>query len=145
MARTCKYFNNASLILVAGEDEEETGPHLLVDLQLGVLQVGPADTAGVILALEASLQTTLAEGVRAGGGDWLGDKRHTKLALKDFLHKVHELLPGVELLGLDLPPEPLVDLVAGHGLQDVGRDLELGHRGLLLPLGLGLLPLPNLV
>ena len=36
------------LVLVAGEDEEETGSHLLVDLQLGVLNVGSAGVAGVV-------------------------------------------------------------------------------------------------
>ena len=54
--------------------------------------------------------------MRAGGGDWLGDQTHTKLALKDFLHKIHKLLSSDELLGLNLAPEPLVDLIAGHGL-----------------------------
>ena len=73
----------------------------------------------------------------------MGHNAHTERTLKQLLHKIHELLPGVEVPGLDLSPQPLVELVAGHGLQDVGRDLELGDKSFLLSLGLGLLLLRN--
>ena len=133
----------AALVLVAGEDDEEAISHLLVDLQLGVPDVGPEDAAGVVLALEAPLEAALAEGMRAVSGDWVSDDTHAELALEQLLGEVHELLPGLELLGLDLAPEPLVHLVVVHGLQEVCWDLELGNWGLLLSLSFGLLSLFN--
>ena len=81
-----------SSVLVAGEDEEEHLPHLLVDLQLGALDVGPAHAAGLHVALEASLEATLADRVRTRRGYGVGDECHADLTLEQLLGGVHQVL-----------------------------------------------------
>ena len=64
------------------------------------------------------------------------------LLIKSLLHnEVDGALPDAELLGLDLTPLPLVQLLNVNGLLDVCRDLRLGYQGSLLLRSYGLLSL----
>ena len=52
-----------ALVLINREYEEEDVPHLLVDLHLGVLNVGPVRNEVLQATLEALLEAFLSEGV----------------------------------------------------------------------------------
>ena len=80
-----------------------------------------------MLYLEGSVEAGLAEGVGAGHGDRGGEDAEADGTLHLPLHLVHQILPSREDLGLDISPQPLVQLVTVHGLQHVGWNLDLGH------------------
>ena len=94
---------------VPREAGEEAGLYLLVDLHLG---------SG---SLSAGNSCCLPEGMRALNGNserYNALKAHTDTYTGQVPRQ--KFLPGVELSGLDLDLQPLVQLVAGHGhVQDV--------------------------